>query len=325
MELWIATWIVARSALAPVVDDVDLAELVRALARPVAADEAADAGVRPTSGAERPRRRDGDGPPRYPAAGRHPARAILDVVERLTGMPVDAVAAGLDEVSVRLDAPIAGAPADLDGARVLLAAHGLYLVEDPAAGRWLASRDRHLDPATPRQLTRVFELGSRSFRRAAEEIDRFVEERNRRRPELPPTRAVFVEGTGRIIVRAHSERVLAIVDEIVRGVEEESARREPRLLVHRAFHMRAEDLHARLREALDDDEVERLHVIVPRRTNSLVIRADEELARKVERILKVSDSPPEGGRPRRSAVFQSNTRPAGPARAPGRARPRADR
>ena len=232
-------------------------------------------------------------PVKLPGAGRHPAKALFHLIEALTGEAVSSNSSGLETTKIGIAPALAKTSATLLKLRVLLGAHGIFLTEQESDGGWLATRDPALLRKTPERILRVFDIGPRHFRRSVEEVERFTREHNKRLPsDVPLTRVLPISATGRLAVRTHSERVLLIVGEILRGVAESVDTKRSRFYVHRALNYRASDLWTRLNEKLTERQRKRLRVVIPQRTNALWIRTTPAVWTDVQKVLKVLDGKP---------------------------------
>jgi hypothetical protein len=271
---------------------------------------------RPSAPPSAPKR--GAGAPSFPNAGSHAAAEILDLLERVTARRVRLEDPALAERQIELRTPLAGAEATEETLRLVLGSVGLALVaaqeESEAAGEGERSeapggaavwRVRDLrapaaDDARGRSFSRVFEVRRGRYARACEVVEDYVEDANSKRPAgEAPSALVAAERSGKLIVRCPTLRGLRIVEELIRGVEEgpDPADEERRLHVYHARNLRAAELEAKLLEALDDDEEKAVHVVIPRRTNALWIRASAASWTKIEGLLQAADvQAPRNGR-----------------------------
>jgi hypothetical protein len=236
-------------------------------------------------------------PPRWiklPEQGDYEAADLLPLAGLLHGRKVVGEGPGIAEVIVRIPAELAGQRAGREELSLLLGAHRIYLFLHEREGEpvLFATRDPHWTPVrdVPRFL-RKFQVRSKDFEAVAREVERYLEEKNRAAPPgQPPAGAALDPRTRRIIVRAPTERILAGVDEIVTRLDRPPAGAD-RLYSFSPRHRPAGELLEEVLEALSEGEAKRVSLVVSRRGNLLLIRAAEDLHRKIQGILHARDLP----------------------------------
>lgn len=231
---------------------------------------------------------------KLPESGERGIAEILALAGKLFGRPVVTHGPKVEEVRVVISSEMARREVRKEEMKLLLGAHGVYLFphQDRKGPVLVATCDPGWTPESPPpRFLKSFQIRGKDFEGIAKEVERYLAERNQKKPPgEPPAGAARDPRTKRIIVRAFSENVIAGVAEII-------ARRDrldpqaPHLYTYAPKHRPAEVLLEEVLESLGKAEGERLSLVVSRRGNLLLIRASEELYRKVEAILQARDVP----------------------------------
>ncbi len=229
-----------------------------------------------------------------PAAGEYPAEKLLDIAASLWGMPLVTDGRSVDEAKVLIPPERAGRQVKRQELEDLLCTFRIYLhtLETEEGSTLVATRSTTWAPERfiP-TYTRRFEVRSRNFEALVDEVKGFLAKKNDEAPAgLPPAGAAANPRTRTIIVRAPSRKTLAGVEAIIKKGEEPDPS-EVRLFTFRPRHQPARQLVEKAREVLSAEEAKGVSIVASGAGNALLIRASEEVYKRIEEALRKHDVP----------------------------------
>jgi hypothetical protein len=231
-------------------------------------------------------------------AGEYEVQDFYTLIEELTGLEVlpDPYDEDISRFPIVITPEIAGQRITREELLILLGAHGVHLIshgmkEGPVL---ILTRDRDWKPRkeSPRQFTKSFQVSPRSFGQVREEVERYIEDKNRYLlPGKTPATLLADPRSCRVIVRANSKRDLAGVEEIIvrRGRRRSDA---PHLHTFLPRHRAAVELHQELLEKMSPGQKKRITIVIPRRMNALMIRASNDEYEEIKGVLESLDVTP---------------------------------
>ncbi len=229
-----------------------------------------------------------------PSAGEYPVEKLLDMAAILWGMPVVTDGRSVDEAKVLIPPERAGGEVKRKDLENLLRTFRVYLhtLETEEGPALVATRSAAWAPErfVP-TYTRRFAVRSRKFDAIVTEVKGFLAKRNDEAlPGSPPAGAAANPQTHTIIVRAPSRKTLAGVEAIIQKGEEPDPS-EARLYTYRPRHRPARQLVEFARKALSEEEAKEVSIVASGTGNTLLVRASEEVYRRIEETIKRHDVP----------------------------------